>query len=166
MDFIPHFLSSYIGTCVYRIVKQETFAQYQQKTLTDDYRMLFCYQKPGGPLVFNPDAIRIPSARQEKYNDKRANPDGRVPGQVWNIRRLQGTSIDHVPWHPAQLPPELLLRIIKGWSNPGDLCLDAFAGSGSFGVACHRTGRNCVMIEQSPLYCENIQNRIDALEKV
>jgi DNA modification methylase len=156
MDFVPHAIRS-IGLILYRIVKQETFAQYQQKTLTDDYRMLFCCQKSGGPLAFNPGAIRIPSDRQEKYNDPRANPAGRVPGQVWKVRRLQGTSKDHVDWHPCQLPPELLTRVVDGWTNIGDTVLDAFAGSGSMGRVCKALDRNCILVDQSPTYCEKLK---------
>jgi DNA modification methylase len=159
-DFIGPILSKIVGPRVHRVVWYETFAQYQQKSLTADYRFIFCHQKPGGPLTFNPDAIRIPSDWQIKYKDKRANPDGRVPGQVWQVRRLQGTSDDHVDWHKAQLPPELLDRIIRGWSNEDDLVSDAFGGSGNFGLASLRNKRNSYLVEQSPTYCEKIKDRL------
>ena len=92
--------------------------------------------------------------------DKRADPRGRVPGQVWDVRRLQGTSKDRVDWHPAQLPPELLARIVLGWSNHGDLVVDGFAGSGNMGAVCKAFGRQFALIEQSPLYCEKIRERL------
>lgn len=159
VSFIPMLGEEIIGPQLYMIVKTETFAQYQQKTLTEDYRLLFCFQRPGGPLTFNPDAIRIPSKRQE-MNDKRADSRGRVPGQIWEIRRLQGTSDDHVDWHPAQLPPELLHRIVNGWSNPGDLIVDAFAGSGNMGLACRQLKRDAVLIDASPTYCQKMRERL------
>jgi DNA modification methylase len=37
-------------------------------------------------------------------------------------------------------------------SNPGDLVLDPFSGSGSVAVACHRLGRNFIAIERDPVY--------------
>lgn len=165
-DFIGPLLSDLIGPRVHRVIWYETFAQYQQKSLTADYRFIFCHQKEGGPLTFNPDAIRIPSDRQIKYKDKRANPDGRVPGQVWQVRRLQGTSDDHVDWHKAQLPPELIDRIIRGWSNEDDLVVDAFGGSGNFGLSALRNKRNSYMVEQSPFYCEKIKERLTQFNPV
>ena len=109
MDIVPGLMKKFIRP-LYRIVKEETFSQYQgNRGLTVDYRMLFVGQKPG-PLTFNPDAIRIPSVRNE-MGDKRGNPAGRVPGQIWKFRRLQGTSKARVSWHPCQLPPEFLKRI-------------------------------------------------------
>jgi site-specific DNA-methyltransferase (adenine-specific) len=160
MDFIPALMTKHVGPLIYRIIKTETFAQYQQANLTDDYRMLFVAQKPGGPLTLNPDAIRIPSKRQELYKDKRADPRGRVPGQTWEIRRLQGTSTDHVDWHKAQLPPELLSRIALGWTNPGDTILDMFAGSGNFALVCKALGRNFYGVDQSPTYVGKMKERI------
>jgi DNA modification methylase len=159
MDFIPPILAKW-GTPLYRIIKTETFAQYQQETLTDDYRMLFVYQKPGGPLTFNPDLIRIPSKRQELYKDKRADPRGRVPGQTWEIRRLQGTAVDRVDWHKAQLAPELLQRVVAGWSNPGDNVGELFAGSGNLARTCQGMNRNYYGVEASPTYVTKIKERL------
>lgn len=165
IEVIPRLLSRYFGPRLYTIIKQETFAQYQQKRLTNEYRFLFVHQNINGVAsrkgtVFNPDAIRIPSDRQLKYKDKRANPKGRVPGDVWKIRRLQGTSTDHVDWHPAQLPPELLERIVLGWTNEGDTVLDMFAGSGNMGLVCKRHNRNAVLIDGSPTYCKKMRERL------
>lgn len=160
VKFIPGMLESYVGTQTYMIVKEESFSQYQGKRkLTEDYRLLFCHTKPGGEPVFNPEAILIPSARLEK-GDKRAVAAGRVPGQIWKIRRLQGTSDDHVDWHCAQLPPELLHRIVQGWSNPGEWVLDAFAGSGNMGLVTKATGRNVYLLDQSETYCYKMRERL------
>lgn len=166
-DVISPMLREEIGPRVYRIIVENTFAQYQQGSLTDDYLFLFVHQKPGpcrgdgqyGGMTFNPDSIREKSKRQE-MNDPRADPRGRVPGRVWTIRRLQGTSKDRVPWHPAQLAPELVKRIVRGWSNPGDAVLDAFAGSGSTGLVCHKEKRECVLVDGSPTYCQKMRERL------
>lgn len=165
IDFIPAILTSCFGPRLYTIIKQETFSQYQQTRLTNEYRFLFVHQNMYGATsnndsTFNPNAIRIPSDRQLKYKDKRANPKGRVPGDVWKIRRLQGTSIDHVDWHPAQLPPELLERIVLGWTNEGDTVLDMFAGSGNMGLVCQRHNRNAILLDGSETYCGKMRERL------
>lgn len=141
------------------IIWYERFSQYQRKRLTADYRLLFPV-RIGLPLpTFNPDAIREPSVRQ-MMGDKRADPRGRVPGHVWTVSRLQGNNKARVDWHPAQLPPAALARIVLGWSYKGDTVLDAFAGSGSLGVVCKGLGRNFIGIEQSAKYCEEMGKRI------
>lgn len=171
VEWIPALLKTLVGHQLYMIVKEETFAQYQQKSLTEDYRLLFCFVKRPAVsdakrwgkdlLTFNPDEIRIPSARLlQAKPDKRADPRGRVPGQIWKFRRLQGTSDDHVEWHPCQLPPELLHRIIKGWSNPGDKILDLFGGSGNFGLAGRLLGRETTLVDGSPTYCVKMKKRL------
>lgn len=160
-DMVGPLLTSDVGPRVHRIIFEESFAQYQQRSLTQDYRMIFCHRKPGATITFNADAIREESVRQQ-MGDTRADPRGRVPGQVWKMRRLQGTSKDRVDWHPAQLPPELLRRIVKGWSNPGDVVVDAFAGSGNMGVVCRQEHRVFIGVERSATYLEKIQNRITA----
>ncbi len=153
------------------IIWHERFSQYQKHRLTSDYRLLFPMFIPAGPaktveewgksvLTFNPDDIREESERQ-RMGDKRADPRGRVPGHVWRVRRLQGNAKDRVDWHPAQLPPEPLERIIKGWSNEGDLVMDAFAGSGSMAVVAQRLGRRFIGVEQSAEYCQLIRERLD-----
>lgn len=147
------------------IVWYERFSQYQKKRLTSDYRLLFPLVVGGSyKPTFNPDAIREESVRQQ-MGDKRADPRGRVPGHVWTVSRLQGNHPFRVDWHPAQLPPSPLTRIVEGWTNPGETVLDGFAGSGSLGVICKGLSRNFVGVEQSICYCERMRQRIDAAPK-
>ena len=59
-----------------------------------------------------------------------------------------GTSEDH----PTQKPIELMEEIILSSTNPGDVVLDPFMGSGTTGIACMITGRNFIGIEIDPTY--------------
>ncbi len=142
------------------IVYYERFSQYQQKRLTGDYRLLFPVTFTSKDPYFNGDAIREPSVRQE-MGDPRADPRGRVPGHVWQVRRLQGTATARVDWHKAQLAPEPLERIVKGWTEEGQTVLDAFAGSGSMGVVCKANNRNFIGVEGSATYCKKIEERLN-----
>jgi DNA modification methylase len=62
--------------------------------------------------------------------------------------------------HPTQKPVEILEYFVELLSRPGDTVLDTFAGSGSTGVACHNTGRNCILIERDKVMFGKMQQRI------
>lgn len=61
--------------------------------------------------------------------------------------------------HPTMKPVELLERLIKNSTQPGDLILDPFAGSGSTLIAAYRTSRTAKLIELDPKYCDVICKR-------
>lgn len=63
--------------------------------------------------------------------------------------------------HPAVFPLPLAKDHVISWSNPGDMVLDPFMGSGTTGVACQNTGRKFIGIERNPEYfaiaCKRLQ---------
>ena len=65
--------------------------------------------------------------------------------------------------HPTQKPEALLYRIILSSSNPGDLILDPFMGSGTTGVVAKRLHRDWFGIESNCKYIELAEQRIDAV---
>jgi site-specific DNA-methyltransferase (adenine-specific) len=50
-------------------------------------------------------------------------------------------------WHPHQKPGGLVCRLIEYATDPGDLVLDPFAGSGTTAICCRTTGRRCLAFE-------------------
>lgn len=56
--------------------------------------------------------------------------------------------------HPTQKPLSLMLELVEDFSNPGDLVLDSFAGSGTTGVACRQLGRSFLGWELNRDYFE------------
>lgn len=152
-------MKEHVGPRYRRVIWHETFAQYNRHDITRGHRHLFMHRVEGGPEIFNPEAIRIPSARI-LMGDKRANPDGRIPDDVWKIRRLQGTSKDRVDWHECQLPPEILERIVRGWTNPGDLIAEQFSGSASLARMANRWGRRYIGVDINPEYVDKGTARI------
>ena len=60
--------------------------------------------------------------------------------------------------HVTPKPFDLLENIIRHTSDEGDLLLDCFAGSGTFGVACQNTKRKCILIEKEEKYCAYIKS--------
>jgi len=135
-----------------------TFGQSRQKDCTNSYRPIMRWMKKDA--VIYPDAIRVPSARLTKYKDKRANPKGKLPDDVWEFSRICGTFKERQPWHPTQHPEALMERIIKLSCKPGDQVIDLFAGSGTTQRVCKRLGVDCIGIEQSEAYCEKIREEL------
>lgn len=87
---------------------------------------------------------------------------GRIVGDTKPLTNLWTISIgERNPMnHPAVFPRKLAEQHIMSWSNPGDLVLDPFAGSGTTLVAAIDLGRNAVGIELNPRYIEGIRFRI------
>lgn len=96
-----------------------------------------------------PENIKIPSARQTRYNDKRAAKGGKMPPNVWEFPRVCGTFKEKRKWCPTQLPESLVDRIVKGHCLPGGRVLDPFIGSGTTAIVCRRLGLDCVGVEIS-----------------
>lgn len=62
--------------------------------------------------------------------------------------------------HPTQKPVSLFEYFVNTYTNPGDLVLDPFAGSGTTGVACLNTGRDFVLIEKDPKFYGVVVERL------
>ena len=120
-------------------------------------------------------------ARQLVYFDSRANPEGRLPDDTWILRpqdvphgfgaegdtwyfpRVAGTFKERAGWHGCQMPEQLLGRIIRACSNPGDVVLDPFGGSGTTLVAAKKLHRRFLGFELSPDYAAAIRKRLDSV---
>lgn len=96
-----------------------------------------------------PKEIKVPSARQAKYNDKRAAKGGKMPANVWEFSRICGTFKERRKHCPTQLPEALVERIVRGHCLPGGRVLDPFIGSGTTAIVCQRLDVDCVGIEIS-----------------
>lgn len=131
----------------------ETFGVNCANNFNRTSRHLFYCVKDPHNFVFHKGAVSRASDRQTKYNDARANPEGKVLDDVWfDIPRLTGTCAERLPTFPTQLPLALLSRVIACASDPGDLILDPFNGSGTTGVAALRLGRRYIGIEKSEVF--------------
>ena len=64
--------------------------------------------------------------------------------------------------HPAVFPLTLAMNHILSWSNPNDLILDPFLGSGTTGVAAKKLKRKFIGIELDETYLNLAKNRIDS----
>jgi DNA modification methylase len=134
-------------------VQTYTFGQHSHTDLGNNHRPLWRFKWKEAKLY--PDAIRVPSWRQEN-GDKRADPRGRVPGDVFDFPRVTGNSHQRRTWHPTQLNEGLVERCIKMSTRPGQTVLDPFGGTGTTLRVCKRIERFCTLIELDWGYCEKI----------
>jgi DNA modification methylase len=111
-------------------------------------------------MVWNAEPVSRPSDRQTKYNDKRAATGGKIWDDVWQIPRLTGTCEERIPTFPTQLPVALVEPIVLCASEPGDLVVDPFNGSGTTGVAAIRNGRKYIGIDKSEAFIDLAQKRL------
>lgn len=134
-------------------VQTFTFGQHNHHDLGNNHRPLLRLRWRDAPLF--PDAVRVPSWRQEN-GDKRADPRGRVPGDVFDFTRVTGNSKQRRGWHPTQLNEGLVERCIKLTTPAGGTVLDPFGGTGTTLRVCKSLGIPCTLIELDKHYCDKI----------
>jgi site-specific DNA-methyltransferase (adenine-specific) len=198
------------------VVWYYTFGVNCTHKFTRSHAHLLYFVKDAKRFTFNADdpSLRVPSARQLVYADKRANPKGRLPddtwimpaerretrderrendgddtsltpqplthdgwflrpqdvpngfqaeGSVWYFPRVNGTFKERAGWHGCQMPERLLARIIRGCSNPGEVVLDPFAGSGTTLAVAKKLGRRWLGYDMSAEYAARATARLDAI---
>jgi DNA modification methylase len=125
------------------IIWHYTFGQQTKKkfALSHTHILYFTKEKPDPGmtnLIFNPDAVRV----------------------AWNVSRLCGTFGEREGWHGCQMPFGVLNRIIRASSNPGDVVVDPFNGSGTTVVSAALLGRHYLGIDQSQKYVNFANKRL------
>ncbi|MBP8954635.1 MAG: site-specific DNA-methyltransferase [Armatimonadetes bacterium] len=99
--------------------------------------------------TFNREAIdRIPYMAPGLVGPEKA-AKGKLPTDTWWMT-IVPTNGKERTGYPTQKPERLLERIIVACSNPGDLVVDFFAGSGTTGVVAQRLGRRWIMVDNNP----------------
>ncbi len=143
------------------IIWYYTFGQNQRKKFNRAHTHILYFTKDKELFTFNDKDIRVPSARQLVYKDRRANPIGKIPDDVWEFSRICGTFKERIGKHPCQMPENLLELIIKASSNQGDIVLDPFGGTGTTAAVAKKLGRNFITIEISKEYHNIISQRLN-----
>lgn len=107
------------------------------------------YAKDPVHYTFNVDAVeRIPYMAPGLVGPEKA-ARGKLPTDTW-WHTIVPTNGKEKTGYPTQKPLGIMRRIIAASSNPGDLVLDFFAGSGTTGAACLETGRHFILVDNNP----------------
>jgi site-specific DNA-methyltransferase (adenine-specific) len=165
-------------TCRSWVVWYYTFGVHCKYKFSRSHAHLFHFVKDPVKFTFNVDAIRVPSARELVYGDRRADARGRLPDDTWILRpqdlpegfaadddtwyfpRVCGTFKERSGWHGCQMPEQLLGRIVRACSNEGELVLDPFGGSGTTLAVAKKLGRSFLGLELSEAYAARIAERL------
>lgn len=166
------------------VVWYYTFGQNCTRKFNRSHVHVFHFVKDEAQHTFNAQdpAVRVPSARALVYGDKRANPKGRLPDDTWILRpqdlkespeswqpmddtwffsRVAGTFKERQGFHGCQMPEQLLGRIIRISSNPGDLVVDPFSGSGTTLAVAKKLGRRWLGMDLSDDYVKYANERLE-----
>jgi adenine-specific DNA-methyltransferase len=125
------------------------------------------YVKSQDSYTFNLDEIRDPDVKypnQKKNGKLKCNPLGKNPTDVWSLPKVtsgSNRSSKERTEHPAQFPVAVIERIIRASSNPGDVILDPFMGSGTTALVASKLGRRVIGFELSSRYLEIAARRLE-----
>lgn len=121
--------------------------------------------------TFNVDAVKLKRRVIAPYTtedgepkdwDKTGNGGFRLthPSNLWTDISVPFWSMPENTDHPTQKPEKLIAKLILASSNPGDVILDPFLGSGTTSVVAKKLGRSYVGIEIDEMYCCLAENRL------
>ncbi|MEQ1604364.1 MAG: site-specific DNA-methyltransferase [Pyrinomonadaceae bacterium] len=126
-------------------------------------------------FTFNLGAVKLrrkvlaPYKENGKPKDWKSDEAGNYrdthPSNIWTDITVPFWSMPENTDHPTQKPEKLLAKIILASTNPGDLILDPFAGSGTTAVAAKKLGRDFVVIEADEDYCLIAAKRLSIVEE-
>ena len=159
-----------------------TFGVNCKRKFSRSHTHLFHMVKDPKEFTFNNNDIRVPSARQLVYGDRRAAAGGRLPDDTWILRpqdapdsfrldqdtwyypRVAGTFKERQGFHGCQMPEQILGRIIRVSCNSGETVLDPFVCSGTTAAVAKKLDRGFVGFELSEEYAQKARTRIDRIK--
>lgn len=126
--------------------------------------------------TFNLDAVKLKRRVIAPYTDASGSPKDwqktatgnyrlTHPSNLWTDITIPFWSMPENTDHPTQKPEKLLAKIILASSNPGDIVLDPFLGSGTTAVVAKKTARHYVGIESDLTYCCLSEKRLALAEQ-
>lgn len=118
--------------------------------------LIWAQKTQGAPYIFNYHAMKALNEDLQMRSD-------------WTLPICSGAERIRVKGekaHSTQKPEALLYRVILSSSNPGDIVVDPFFGSGTTGAVAKRLRRRWIGIERDPAYIDVAQSRINAVQPV
>jgi modification methylase len=118
--------------------------------------MIWASKEQGARYTFNYEALK-------SLNDGVQMRSDWVLPLCTGHERLKNDAGDKA--HPTQKPESLLHRVLVGSTNPGDVVLDPFFGTGTTGAVAKMLGRDYIGIEREQAYREVAEKRLAAIRR-
>lgn len=143
-------------------------------SLTPAYEMILVLRKTE-MVKFKKDRVRIPYdpkkiemyLRDKRYQDRNARLEhltkGKYATNILSVPSLKGASKEKCG-HPSQKPIELISKLILLSTDPCDIVLDPFMGSGTTAVVAETQGRNWFGVEMNEKYCDICEKRLKDIQ--
>lgn len=109
----------------------------------DEYEDLYIFWKPGQQVI---DKKKLESEEWKEWGSR----------AIWFIKSVRANDD-----HEAKFPLELASRVVRLYTDKGDVVLDPFMGSGTTAIACLRHERKFIGIEKEAKYVELAEQNID-----
>ena len=117
---------------------------------------------PGAQPYINRSKILSSAARRHKKSEVLINKTGeRWIHSVMEAPNKPNMKYSERTSHPTQKPVQLLRQLIRGYSNPGQLVLDPFAGSFSTIVSAYKEKRRSIGVEIESKYYDEAKQRVN-----
>ena len=161
------------------IWKKSNFANPEKVRYHQLFEYVFVLSK-GVPRTFNPikDKKNVYAGTGTVGDNTARQPDGSfvkrkrniieplgMRGNVWEGNTRGQEDMCEELKHPAMMPRWLARDLIRSWSNPGDIVLDPFAGSGTTGQEAKKLGRKYILIDNESEYVkELIKPSLEAID--
>ena len=126
---------------------------------------ILVYVKDPEHYTFNVAEIdRIPYMAPGLVGPEKA-ARGKLPTDTW-WHTIVATNGKEKTGYPTQKPLGILNRMIRASSNPGDLVLDFFAGSGTTGMSCLELGRRFILVDNNPQALQVMRQRFQGYPNI
>jgi DNA modification methylase len=144
--------------------KDRTLPWSYQGKLRNIFEYITCFSK-SRRFKYHVDRVRAISDLKDYWvrYPERYNPQGKAPSRSWDIaipRQGSWGEASNYLRHACPLPIELVERILRLASDPGDLVLDPFAGSGTVLATANALNRDFVGVDLSSHYRDMFVERV------
>jgi modification methylase len=141
-------------------IKNNPMPNFHGVRFTNAHETLIWAQKiKGNKYTFNYQAMKSINHDTNASGGVQMRSDWRLP----LCKGKERLKINGEKAHPTQKPEALLERVIVSSTNPGDIILDPFFGSGTTGAVAKKLGRHWIGIEADTSYISIAQQRIDSI---